>query len=193
MHALIFFIIGRRGKTIEKKPAAPAYDASTESGKKGGQVNQAAADAAVVLRAREEIFKRAAAHIQSVIFSAQATIQFKVHLLIKTAEFLSGVCGEVSTHLSKVASINAQTAAGDVAAALKIQQDVLIRIAERVKAASHDKAMAIRAKQDTLKAVAQELVKVSGEIAGSMSAMARVAAGTAQLLIPLLLKIPWFT
>jgi hypothetical protein len=162
--------------------AAPSYD-----GSKGAKVDQSAADAAVMLRTKEEICKRTAAHIQSVVVSAQTTIQFKVHLLIKSAEFLSAVCGEVSTHLSKVAIVHAQTAAGDVAAALKIQQDVLLRIAGRVKACAADKAMEIKAKQETLKAVAHEFVKISGEIAGSMATMAKVAAGTAQLLIPILL------
>jgi hypothetical protein len=129
-----------------------------------------------------------AAHIQNVIVSAQTTIQFKVHLLIKSAEFLSGVCGDVSTHLSKVASMHAQSTVGEVAAALKIQQDIMMRIAERVKAATRDKAVALKAKHEMLKAVAQELVKVSGEVAGSLSTMARVAAGTVQLLMPLLIK-----
>jgi hypothetical protein len=127
-----------------------------------------------------------AAHIQNVIVSAQTTIQFKVHLLIKSAEFLSGVCGDVSTHLSKVASMHAQSTVGEVAAALKIQQDIMMRIAER--AATRDKAVALKAKHEMLKAVAQELVKVSGEVAGSLSTMARVAAGTVQLLMPLLIK-----
>lgn len=147
---------------------------------KGGPVhpsNQAAADAAILLRAKEEMAKRMVKHIEIIINSVKLVVQLKAALLIKSAEFMSAMAGEVSMHLTKVAQAHAQVAAADCVAALKIQQDILRKASESCKAISHDVAMTHKARQEMLKGVAHDLVKAAGDIAASMRIMAEAAAG----------------
>ncbi|OEL16559.1 Long-chain-fatty-acid--AMP ligase FadD29 [Dichanthelium oligosanthes] len=165
------------GPAPTKKEKAPSAAVS-----KGGEVkgsNQAAADAAILLRAKEEMSKRMVKHVEIIINSVKIAVQLKAALLIKSAEFMNAMAGEVSMHLTKVAQAHAQVAAGECVAALKLQQEILKKASERCKAVSHDVAMTHKARQEMLKAVAHDLVKAAGDIALSMRTMAEAAAGVA--------------
>ena len=147
---------------------------------KGGAVsghNQAAADAAVLLRAKEEMAKRMVKHIEIIINSVKLVVQLKAALLIKSAEFMTAMAGEVSMHLTQVAQAHAQAAATNCVAALKLQQEILRKASERCRAVSQDVAMTHKARQEALNGVAHDLVKVAGDIAASMRTMAEAAAG----------------
>lgn len=153
--------------------------ASTEVSK-GGKVDansQAAADAAILLRAKEEMARRMVKHIETIVSSVKIAIHLKLILLIKSAEFMSAMAGEVAAQITKVAQAHANAAAGDVVAALKLQQEILKKTTDHCRAVSHDAAMAQKAKFEMLKSVAHDLCKVAGDIAISMSKMAEVAAG----------------
>nr|CAB3477718.1 unnamed protein product [Digitaria exilis] len=163
------------GPGMKKAPSAAAVS-------KGGKVhasNQAAADAAILLRAKEEMAKRMVKHIEIIINSVKIAIQLKAALLVKSAEFMSAMAGEVSVHLTKVAQAHAQVAAADCVAALKLQQEILKKASESCKAITNDVAATHKARQEMLKGVAHDLVKAAGDIALSMKTMAEVAAGVA--------------
>jgi hypothetical protein len=176
---LLFFFLSWGLIRPTKEKAAPG--AVSKGGAVSGN-NQAAADAAVLLRAKEEMAKRMVKHIEIIINSVKLVVQLKAALLIKSAEFMTAMAAEVSMHLTQVAQAHAQAAASNCVAALKLQQDILRKASERCKAVSQDVAMTHRARQEALNGVAQDLVKVAGDIAASMRAMAEAAAGRTSLL-----------
>ena len=172
---LVFFFVSWGLIRPTKEIPAPSVAVS-----KGGAVsghNQAAADAAVLLRAKEEMAKRMVKHIEIIINSVKLVVQLKAALLIKSAEFMTAMAAEVSMHLTQVAQAHAQAAATNCVAALKLQQEILKKACERCRAVSQDVAMTHKARQEALNGVAHDLVKVAGDIAASMRTMAEAAAG----------------
>lgn len=130
-----------------------------------------------MIKAKQEMTKRMVKHIEGIVASVRFAFHLKVLLLIKSAEFMMAMAGEVAENMAKVSKQHASVACDDIVAALRLQQEFLKKTTEHCKAISTDVAMAQKAKVEMLKGVAHDLCKVAGDIAASLSALAEVAAG----------------
>lgn len=139
------------------------------------EFKKAAGEAALLIRAKQEMTKRMVKHIETIASSAKIALHLKLVLLIKSAEFMRAMAGEVADQMFVVSQQHASVAAADIVAALRFQQEILKKAAERCKAISSDVAMAQKMKHEMLKGVAHDLCNVAGNIAISMSSMAEMA------------------
>lgn len=143
------------------------------------EFSKAAGEATVVLKAKEELSKRMVKHIQTIVVSPQIALQMKLVLLIKSAEFMRAMAGDVADQMTIVGQQHPTVASADIVAALRLQQEILKKAAERCKAISLDAAMPENEKYELVKGVARDLSTVAGNIAISMSSLAEDAVGNA--------------
>jgi len=141
------------------------------------EFTKAAGEATLLLRAKQEMSKRMVKHIEGIVANVRFAFHLKLMLLIKSAEFMRAMAGEVAEQMTIVGKQHASVAAADIIAALRLQQEILKKTTERCKVISTDAAMAQKAKIEMLKGVAHDLCTVAGDIAISMSSLAEVAAG----------------
>jgi hypothetical protein len=141
------------------------------------EFSKAAGEAAVVLRAKEELSKRMVKHIETIVTSPEIVFHMKLVLLIKSSEFMSAMAGEVAEQMAVVGQQHASVASAGIVLALKLQQEILKKTIERCKAVSLDVAMPQKEKYEIVKGVARDLSKVAGDMAISMSALAEDAVG----------------
>jgi len=102
------------------------------------EFSKAAGEATVVLKAKEELSKRMVKHIQTIVVSPQIALQMKLVLLIKSAEFMRAMAGDVADQMTIVGQQHPTVASADIVAALRLQQEILKKAAERCKAISLD-------------------------------------------------------
>lgn len=155
--------------TPENKPSAPT--------KPDPEFVKAAGEATLLLKAKQEMSKRMVKHIEGIVANVKFAFHLKVMLLIKSAEFMMTMAGQVAEQMTLVCKHHPTVAAEDTIKALRLQQDVLKKTTERCKAAATDAAMAQKAKIEMLNGVAKDLCAVAGDIAISMSSLAEGAAG----------------